>query len=148
MARFERKQNYVDGKVQGALVTRIMCHWLCFFVVTAFLFVVMQSMLGDPAVPLMERMAGSMREFALVAVIILAVLPAFALDTIRFSNRFAGPIFRVRRALSELSQHGTTEPIKFRDNDFWQEIALDVNRVIERVQQARAQEADLVSREG
>jgi hypothetical protein len=138
MAKFQRKQNLVDGKVQGGLVTRIMCHWLCFFGVTAFLFVVLQTMLGDPAVPMSGRLSAAIREYALLAIVIFAVLPAFALDTIRFSNRFVGPVFRLRRALRELGEKGDTDPVQFRDNDFWQDIAGDLNRVIARVRVARA----------
>lgn len=138
MAKFQRKQNLVDGKVQGGLVTRIMCHWLCFFGITAFLFVVLQAMLGDPAVSMSERLTAAMREYALLALVILAVLPAFALDTIRFSNRFVGPVFRLRRALRELGEHGATDTVQFRDNDFWQEIAGDLNKVIARVRFSEA----------
>ncbi len=133
MVKFQRKKNFVDGKVQGGLVRRIMCHWLCFFGITAFLFVVMQTMLGDPEMSMAESLATGVREYALLALIILAVLPAFALDTIRFSNRFVGPVFRLRRALRELGEHGTTDTLQFRDNDFWQEIAGDLNKVIARL---------------
>jgi hypothetical protein len=138
MAKYTRKKNLIDGKVQGGLVVRIMCHWLFFFGVTAFLFVVMQTMGGDPATTLSERLAGAVSEYALLALVIFAVLPAFVLDTIRFSNRFVGPVFRLRRALRELGEHGTTDTVQFRDNDFWQEIAGDLNKVIARVRIANA----------
>lgn len=134
MARFERKKHFVDQNVQGGLLTRIMMHWVYFVLVVAFLFIVMRSMLGDPAVPMMERFTQSLGEFALLGIVILAILPAFALDTIRYSNRFAGPIVRVRRALRELAENGTTEQVHFREGDFWQEIAVDLNRVAERMQ--------------
>ena len=142
MAKFERKKNYVDSGVQGGLVMRIMGHWLCFFGVTAFLFVVLKTMLGDPDTSMPERLSRAVSEYSLLGIIILAILPAFALDTIRFSNRFVGPVVRLRRALRELGDNGATETIQFRDNDFWQEIAADVNRVIERVQAAKKAETE------
>ncbi len=142
MAKFERKKNYVDSGVQGGLVMRIMCHWLCFFGITAFLFIVLKTMLGDPDVTMPQRLSLAVSEFSLLGIIILAILPAFALDTIRFSNRFVGPVVRLRRALRELGDSGNTEPIQFRDNDFWQEIAADVNRVIVRVKAAKQPEPE------
>jgi len=142
MAKLERKKNYVDSSVQGALIMRIMFHWVCFVGITAFLFVVLKTMLGDPDISMPERLTRAVSEYSLLGIVILAILPAFVLDTIRFSNRFVGPVVRLRRALRELGESGTTEPIQFRNNDFWQEIATDVNRVIQRIQTAKQAEQE------
>lgn len=134
MPRFERKKHYVDSSVQGGLIRRILLHWVYFFSIIAFLFVVLRTMLGDPTVPASERFTQSLGEFALLGIVIVATLPAFALDTIRFSNRFAGPIVRIRRAIRELAKDGTTDPVHFRENDFWQDIAVELNKLRERIE--------------
>jgi len=72
----------------------------------------------------------------------LALFPAFMLDTIRFSNRFVGPIARVRRHLRQLGE-GNTERCSFRDNDFWSELANEFNSVAERVEQLESENASL-----
>ena len=50
------------------------------------------------------------------------------LDTIRLSNRFAGPVSRLRNAMRKVADGGSYEPLKFRGNDFWTELADDYNR--------------------
>ena len=123
-----RKQNYVDKSVQGGLVRRVLIHWVYFFGVTAFAFIVLQTLLGDPAVSILERMQDVVREYALLGILTLMLLPAFMLDTIRFSNRFVGPIVRLRRGLRELGETGTTDELRFRETDFWIEVAGEFNR--------------------
>jgi hypothetical protein len=90
-----------------------------------------------------ERLQEQLSDFALLGIIFLAVFPAFMLDTIRFSNRFVGPISRLRRHLIELSQDGETSDISFRDNDFWQTVAVEFNHVNARFR-AQQQEIELL----
>lgn len=136
MSRKKRKQNFIDNHVQGALLRRIFSHWLMFFGVTAFAIVLLQTLLGDPALGIMERLQASFGEFTFMAIVMAALLPAFMLDTVRFSNRFVGPIARLRRHLRELS-HGDTSPCMFRGDDFWTDMADEFNKVAELVDEQR-----------
>ncbi len=52
----------------------------------------------------------------------------------RLSNRFAGPMLRLRRSLRALGRGEYVEPLEFRGADFWQEFADDFNSVLRRVQ--------------
>ena len=133
MQRKKRKQNFVDSAVQGSLLRRIVLHWLVFFFVVAFSTITLQALLGDPELTLTSRLAQEAREFSLIGIIILFLFPAFLLDTIRFSNRFVGPISRLRRQMRELGETGETTVLKFRDNDFWMELANEFNAVRDRV---------------
>ena len=133
MQRKKRKQNYVDSDVQGSLLRRIVAHWLVFFFVVAFSTITLQALLGDPGLPLTTRLANEAREFLLIGIIIAVLFPAFLLDTIRFSNRFVGPISRLRRQMRELGETGETPVLRFRDNDFWMELAEEFNAVRARV---------------
>ena len=65
----------------------------------------------------------------------LILLPIAMIDVVRMSNRFVGPIVRLRGALSELAETGRlSRPVKFRDNDYWQELATEFNRVTQQIQ--------------
>ncbi len=75
----------------------------------------------------------------LIGVVMLALFPAFALDTIRFSNRFVGPIARLRRYMRELADGENITTLAFRDNDFWSEVADEFNQVVELVQEQAAE---------
>jgi hypothetical protein len=65
-----------------------------------------------------------------VAIIAIVVLPMFIKDSINLSNRFAGPIVRVRRALADFADGKSPAPVEFRHGDFWKSLAHDVNRVL------------------
>jgi hypothetical protein len=128
----QRKQNYVDAHVQGALLRRICIHWVVFFVVTALAIIGIQVLMGDPAMTITERIQVEFKEFVFMGIVMLSLFPAFMLDTIRFSNRFVGPIARLRRCLRDLS-NGKTQKCAFRDNDFWSGMAGEFNDVADLV---------------
>ena len=140
-----RKKNYVDKSIQGGLVRRIFFHWLTFFFVTALAVVAIKSLLGDPSVGLSDRVSAEVKDFGYLAIVIVALFPAFMLDTVRFSNRFVGTITRLRRHLKEMTTKGATDDIKFRDNDFWQPVAGEFNDMNEIFRQQQAEIADLKS---
>lgn len=134
MSDTKRTQNFIDTHVQGALVRRILMHWCIFFFVTCMLVAVLNGLAGDPSLPFAEKLWGESGTLGLVAISMLVLFPAFALDTIRFSNRFVGPISRLRRSLRELSENKTAKRIQFRGNDFWAEMADEFNDVVELVE--------------
>jgi hypothetical protein len=144
MSRSQRKQHYIDTHVQGALLRRICAHWLVFFFVSAFAIILLQTLLGDPSKTLMERLGFETGEFMFMGIVMLAVFPAFLLDTIRFSNRFVGPIARVRRYLRQL-RDGETSHCSFRDDDFWSEMATEFNAVADLVESQKQEIARLQS---
>ena len=87
-------------------------------------------------------MRNEFAEFTFMGIVMLALFPAFMLDTIRFSNRFVGPIARVRRHLRQLGA-GNTERCQFRNNDFWAELAEEYNVVADRVERLQEENAAL-----
>ena len=144
MSRMKRKQNYIDNHVQGSLLRRIMSHWLMFFFVAGFAVILLQTLLGDPKLSMAERFSQQVGEFTFFAIVMVAMFPAFMLDTIRFSNRFVGPIARVRRHLRQLAE-GDTERCAFRGNDFWKDLADEFNGVAELVEQQQQEIEQLKS---
>jgi len=121
-----RKQNYVDSKVQGALLKRIIIHWFLYFLVAGLAIVLLQAMLSGPqGDPLLTRVMQEASEFTLVGLILICIFPAFLLDIV-------GPVGRLRRYLRHLGQDGNTEALSFRGNDFWAEMAEEYNVVAER----------------
>ena len=134
MSKKLRRQHWVDSRVQGTLVRRILIHWCAFFAVTLMCVSVMQMLLGDPNKTVVERMTSPGSGLVLIGVIMLALFPAFALDTIRFSNRFVGPVARLRKFMRDLNDGERVPALAFRDNDFWSEVADEFNTISQRVQ--------------
>jgi hypothetical protein len=139
----KRKQKYVDTHVQGALLRRIVFHWIAFFFVAALTVILMNSLIGDMNVTFFENVKNSVGEFSLIGVILVCLFPVFMLDTVRFSNRFVGPIGRLRTHLQELGTERSTKKCAFRDNDFWSEMAGEFNKVVDLVEQQEAEIARL-----
>jgi len=134
----KRRQNFIDSTVQGQLVRRVLFHWTAFFVVLMMTVVFMQMLMGAPEKSITERITEPFREYLMLGLIMVSLLPAFMLDTIRFSNRFVGPVARLRKSLRELAT-GKAAPLKFRDNDFWSEAASEFNEVAQQMQDLRDQ---------
>ena len=139
MSNKMRRQHWVDSHVQGTLIRRILFHWCSFFVATLMSVSVMQMLLGDPNLTLMERIMQPSAGLILIGLIALTLFPAFALDTIRFSNRFVGPIARLRRSMRELAAGQEVRELKFRSDDFWGEVADEFNLLADRVRQQAAE---------
>ena len=129
-----RKKNFVDSSVQGALLRRIVMHWVMYFIVAGLAIICIQAMLSSAdGMPLVNRLWSEAKEFSLVGLILICIFPAFLLDTVRFSNRFVGPVGRLRRYLRQLGEDGNTETLGFRGGDFWSEMAGEYNVVAQRV---------------
>ena len=131
-AKRMRKRLFVDPRVQGALVARVLLYWVV-CVVTIALMLLCWSVFQTP------RMFYSFFDdmWARYAPALLAsfvLLPMVIVDVIRWSNRFAGPLFRLRRSMRALGRGEHVEPLRFRDGDFWQEFAEEFNAVVARVQ--------------
>jgi hypothetical protein len=124
-----RKQKYIDSHVQGALCKRIFMHWCVFFVVSMLAIGGIQVLLGNPGEPLTQRITEQFGQLFFFGVILASLLPAFMLDTVRFSNRFVGPFARLRRCMRELAQFDKTDSIHFRENDFWSDAAGEFNEL-------------------
>lgn len=133
MAKFKRKQLFVDAKVQGALLVRAIWYWVA-CVLAAALILLNWRMMTGPVRPFFSQFDELWFHFGPVFLASLLLLPIIAFDSVRLSNRFVGPVLRIRRALRALSRGEIVRPIRLRDNDFWHDLADEVNAVAERLQ--------------
>ena len=132
-----RKHLFVDPKVQGALVTRVAVYWVvCLFTMTVML--LCWNMLTGPARMPWTHLDNMWFHYGPALIASLLLVPLVMIDIVRVSNRFAGPLLRLRRLMRDLAAGKPVEPIHFRNNDFWQEIAEEFNAVAARVQGSSA----------
>ena len=127
-----RKKQFIDSNVQGALARRIIFHWLVFVLVTSVVAFVLQ-VLSDPFRGLSSHLHDlwwSQGPFLLVMVFLL---PVFVMDAIKLSHRFAGPIFSLRRAIRSVAGGAPPRKLKFRQLDFWQDLAEDYNAMLSKL---------------
>jgi hypothetical protein len=132
MAYRGRKKTFVDAKVQGALVRRLVLHWVSFISVAALVAFCLQ-VLTNPFQSLQVHAQQVWWTHGPFLMVMFFMLPVFIVDTIKLSHRFAGPIYRLRNTIRGLAHGEPFKPVKFRDVDFWQGLAEEFNLMIERV---------------
>lgn len=128
-----RKQLFVDPKVQGALVGRVVMYWFVCLITISLMLLCWRIVTG-PARPVYTHFDDMWFFYGPAAVASLFLLPLVIVDIVRLSNRFTGPLLRLRRSMRALARGEHVTPIEFRDGDFWQDFAEEFNRVVARVQ--------------
>lgn len=129
-----RKHLFVDPKVQGALATRAVLYWfLCLLTITLML--LCWQMITGPARLFYTHLDSIWYSYGPALIASTILLPLVVIDVFRVSNRFVGPILRLRRSLRALGRGERVDSIEFRDGDFWQEFADEFNVVADRVEQ-------------
>ena len=132
--KFKRSRLFVDATVQGALVLRTFAYWwMCLLILTIWL--VGWRVLNEPADLFSAHLAAVWNQFGPAAIASFLLLPIVLVDIIRLSNRFAGPMYRMRREIRNLVKGDPVEGIRLRDGDFWQDFATDLSQVIARYQE-------------
>lgn len=135
----KRSRVYIDYPVQGALARRIVVHWCVFFILSMISLFALELFLGDPELTLAGHLGVLWGKYAFFVILMICILPTFVYDSIKLSNRFVGPIMRLRESIRNLAKGEKVEELKFRDNDFWYELSDDFNVVARRVQSSEVQ---------
>lgn len=131
--KYLRRRLFVDPKLQGSLVVRAVFYWLMCLLTVTLMLLCWRIMTG-PARMFYAHFEDMWHDLGPALVASLILLPMIVLDVVRLSNRFAGPVLRLRRSMRELAHGEPVEPIHFRDGDFWPDFAADFNAVVARVQ--------------
>ena len=133
MSRWKRKRVTTDVNLQGKLCLRVVLYWvICCATITALL--TGRGALGgvDSDIGLGVVLRAALASFL--------VLPLALFDCLVFSNRFAGPSWRLRQALDSLANGQDVGTIQLREKDEFRDLADSVNRIAKRLE---TQEHDL-----
>lgn len=68
---------------------------------------------------------------ALGVVVLISALVS-CLAAIYFSHKIAGPVYRLKKHIQQCAEKGRLEEIHFRDNDYLQDLALEINKFAEK----------------
>ena len=130
----KRRKALVDPEVQGDVLRKIAIHWILFFICNAIALMIWIRLFEQPDADWGQTFGDTMRRFMPFFIITMALIPAFVWDTLKLTNRFAGPIMRLRASLVEASEGRAVTPLHFRTNDYWREIATNFNALVARCQ--------------
>ena len=140
MSNNKRKKYFIDRKVQGALIRRMMWHY-AIFLVTCSAFAFLLQFLANPMDSFqshVDKLRMTQGPFLVVA---LFILPIFIRDTIKLSHRFVGPILRVRNTMQQAGRGDNTALVKLRPGDFWIDLADDLNGLLTRMRSEETKSA-------
>jgi len=133
MKRHFRYRLFVDQKVQGMLMLRCLSYWAAILMTITVLLITWRSMSG-PAKIFYEHFDELWNQYKLPFMASLFLLPLLLFDVAKLSNRFVGPMVRLRRSLHDLAHGEPIRLIHFRAGDYWSEVADEFNGVAARVQ--------------
>jgi hypothetical protein len=142
MKKNKRRTVLVDKTTQVAIVKQSLLHWLYHSLVTIVFLAILQFVLGGMFKPWDEIWQSIWPIAASVYLSLFVLLPVFVLSSFKLSNRFAGPIGRVRRALRDIAAGKPYVPLQVRDGDFWPEIAQEFNAAVEVLLRKKAVDQD------
>jgi hypothetical protein len=111
---------------------RVVVYWFFCLLSIALMLVCWKAMTG-PSRRFIDLAAEIFDEYGPALSASLIVLPVVMMDVLRMSNRFAGPVFRLRGALREIAEGRPVQPLNFRDDDFWGELGVEFNHAMARL---------------
>jgi hypothetical protein len=133
----KRRQLLIDKQVQGALLFRTIVYWF-FLLVAASLFLLCMYVVQEPGGTFLDYYGLVLERHGVLAFATLVLLPLVVYDVLVTTNRFAGPIYRMRRSMRALATGAHVDPLEFREQDFWREMADEFNALAAYVEELKA----------
>jgi hypothetical protein len=138
MKRYRRTIFLIDREVQGELMLRVMAYWLFCLLSISLMLICWNTYIG-PSRRFIDLTADLYYRYGPALSASLILLPIVMLDVMRTSNRFVGPVMRLRQGLRDMADGRPAQPLNFRDNDFWRDMANDFNRAAAQVARAASE---------
>lgn len=135
--RTQRRIYLVEHDVQGGLIKKAACYWLLSLAVVGSLNVLGWIFVApgvDVLVQLRQHLPSLFGTLVVALVSSLVVLPVLLYDLTKYTNRFAGPIYRLQRGMNDVAEGKFVAPMVFRDGDSWQDLADSFNRIVARLE--------------
>ncbi len=123
-----REKFWIDDKVQGVLIGRVMLYWAV-GVIYLGLGIVGFQFYENPNWSILQHLQCLFSQVWPWLPSMVLLVPLIVCDIVRLSNLFAGPIYRLRNHLNQLVDDPECVPLKFRVDDYWQELSVPVNRL-------------------
>ena len=139
----KRTKILVDPKVQWSIAGRLLLHWGLLLICLVSIGALVRLMAASTAETFSDALWAALKSQAAVAGVMFVLLPVFIRDTMKLSNRFAGPMFRLRTVLADMASGQAGRTIKFRAGDFWHQAADDFNVVVTEYSRLKEANAEL-----
>jgi hypothetical protein len=134
--RNRREKLFVDPKVQGLLLMRVVTYWFVAVFVMGLL-IGYQVYLAGGSSPDFFKLKQVLTRFEPALIAALCILPVIMLDCLRVTSKFAGPLVRLRKEMRNLADGKEVEALEFRKNDLYDDLTYEFNRLVEQVEKQR-----------
>lgn len=135
-----RKVQYVGEQIQRVLATRAAFHW-CFCLAVVFMSVLLSHMASQPELGIIGNCKATWLTMGAPVLLGACFLPWVIIDSLRLSNRFSGPLARIRRNLQTMQAGVPVAPIRVRERDFFQDIVQEINSLAASLDQSGSRAA-------
>ena len=133
-----RQRYFCDAEVQTGLLKRMAYYWIaCILFLTLPLALI--KTVAQPDVFFVDNIKSVFANHWPLLLMLIFFLPFAMNDAVRFSNRFVGPIYRLRTELRAFENGGKFKKIKFRQGDFWQDMLPGLNQLGQRLAELEAE---------
>jgi nitrogen fixation/metabolism regulation signal transduction histidine kinase len=129
----KRTRLFIDPQVQGRLLCRVVLYW-CMAVAIMGTLAAVQVAIESRHAPSSVVINRTLLAFGPSLIAAVLLLPVVLFDALRFSNKFAGPMHRLRREVKRLADGDSYTPIDFRKGDFWYDLAQEFNRLADKLE--------------
>lgn len=133
---FLRQQLLIDSNVQGSILRRAAFYSAACAVYFIVILIFTESMVL-PGRTFGAAVVHCVKEAIYWAPGLVLLLPLIAYDLLKLTNRFAGPIFRLRREMQRLAVGESKRRLSFRADDYWAEMAEEFNVLRDELMQLR-----------
>ncbi|MEL7265917.1 MAG: hypothetical protein AAFP69_14045 [Planctomycetota bacterium] len=123
-----RGQLLVENRLQISLIVRSINHSICcilYFSGVMFC----TSLYSQPSQPLSYHFNEYINDAVFWLPGLLVMIPLMAYDMLRHSNRFVGPIYRLKCEIRKLLGKVQTRHVKIREDDYYQELIDEYNQL-------------------
>ncbi|PHR97935.1 MAG: hypothetical protein COA78_26805 [Blastopirellula sp.] len=128
----QRGKSYIDKSVQGGLVRRMLGYFLVYLGVSLVIACAVQ-IYSDPFLSASQHLTNLWHHQGPFLLTAICLLPMFVKDMLQFSHRFVGPVRRASGVIHRATKGDFDQPFKFRENDHWQEMAEDLNVLLDQL---------------
>jgi hypothetical protein len=149
-ATFKRTRLWIDPSLQFGLLVRLALYLVSGSLVLLHIAFLIEVLGNLPVVlnrGVLEFYTNFIARQVPLLIALLAVLPLFLYDMVKFSHRFAGPLYRFRKTLEAMAAGKPVQPVKIRKDDLLRDIVPPINAVIRRWNDLTSADAPPVAQE-
>lgn len=140
MEKQSRKNLIIDRKIQFMVAKRVVIYWASSFMFVALTLTFWKTFVSDGGL-FLNNFIGSFVDYGPVFLVMLFFLPFAVFDSIRLTHRLVGPIYRLRSDLESFKNNNNVRT-KIRETDFFQELPIAINEVLNQIQTLQSNETE------